>query len=330
MKKMRYNNFRYMKRGTDMRAIMNDLSEKVNLDEYHQTRTPDKPELARLLKEAKGEQRNMSDFARQCGSSPATFSRIANCKITQPIDKELLLRIAQNADRDKIPVDRVSDDELSNWYLLCFLNANGMVDNEFIERKKTNPAYGFRFEEDEELFGRENEVINTISIELLNRGYVMQYIGSFDEEEGIDEMLHPRKRGRLTVRIQRAEPKYHSFRAICMDLIDQQELKEDIAEGEEPEEYYYMWRANGVLSNQALELLNETWNPIGFEKVKTSYVFDDKKLYEAFCMLMKDKKVYSWRSAVLVDLERQCIVEEKYIKRYDGKEGVSLFEKDKI
>ena len=65
------------------------------LDErlYMQTRVPDITELGNLLKKAKGSNRTMAEYAKECGVSPSTFSRIATGKITQPLSFETVVNI---------------------------------------------------------------------------------------------------------------------------------------------------------------------------------------------------------------------------------------------
>ena len=63
-----------------------DESNPVLCEEnYIQSRVPDIVALGNLLKMGKGNNRTMAEYAKQCGASPSTFSRIATGKITQPL-----------------------------------------------------------------------------------------------------------------------------------------------------------------------------------------------------------------------------------------------------
>ena len=67
---------------------------------YVQTYVPDKDRLADLLVRARGRDRFMADFARECGCSPASFTRITKKLITRPLNDALIEEIAKNAAPD--------------------------------------------------------------------------------------------------------------------------------------------------------------------------------------------------------------------------------------
>lgn len=65
---------------------------------YIRISDPNKEELARLLKKAKGDGRSMRQFASECGVNQSTFSRIVNKRFTGASSDKLIVAIAEHAD----------------------------------------------------------------------------------------------------------------------------------------------------------------------------------------------------------------------------------------
>ena len=65
--------------------------------EYVHVTPPNRKALAECLQKAKGAERSMAQFAEACGTSPSTFSRIAQQIGNKPVDLGLLKKIAGNA-----------------------------------------------------------------------------------------------------------------------------------------------------------------------------------------------------------------------------------------
>ena len=70
------------------------LKKEEIFEGYVRVREPDYKELARLTDQAKGEGRSLSEFARECGVSKATMSRILNCNCTSPVTDSIIAQIA--------------------------------------------------------------------------------------------------------------------------------------------------------------------------------------------------------------------------------------------
>ena len=90
-------------------------NQKFLFPEYLQIHTPDFALIADLINIAKGEKQSLREFARKCGCSPSTLSRILNPENRITISDELLMRIYENA----VPDSKVTLDDL--------LRANGFV-----------------------------------------------------------------------------------------------------------------------------------------------------------------------------------------------------------
>lgn len=294
-----------------------DLSKQVKVDEYEQTRVPDKTELARLLQEAKGPGRNMATFAKECGSSASTFSRILNCKISQPVDPRLLKAIAENSDEESV------DEKI--FMLHCLLHANGMLNEEDIQEKKEDPFWSKYFEPNEELFSEENEAKNIITMNLLNRGLGIKYLASIKKESGVNEIARENRRGGFVIQIDGHTPDYHIFCAICLNKTRRISRGDREDQIDKETGYEYQTEAELLFRDEAVYFLLDAWEPESFQKVKYSLVFTDPKFYRAFYELLAKRKVNSWISLILVDLATQSVVEENIMSRHDNQTLESLF-----
>lgn len=279
------------------------------LDErlYMQTRVPDITELGNLLKKAKGSNRTMAEYAKECGVSPSTFSRIATGKITQPLSFETVVNIWKNADPE------------ANMIFITLLHANGFVEKSFAERKeKRRPG---SFERDEAQFNTEREIKNIIMEELLDRDLEVVSQRRIHLDENVPAIISGAGRSRLILRIKGYEPKYWFIEA--MSYIG---VKRGFY-GEEPvPEIDFECEAGLMFHDSAEIFLKDAWEPERMEKVQVSFAFTDIETLEAFYSKMKSGKVNGWFSLILVDLESQVVLEERFIPRKDGQTKESLFD----
>lgn len=267
----------------------------LNPDNYIQMQTPDVSELANLIRKAKGINRTMSEFAEVCGVSASTFSRIANGKITQPLSLEILTEICLNADPD------------SGVYIGKLTAANGMVTKDFLSH--------------EQWFSTENEMKNIISAALLERGLAIAYQKRIHISEGVPAIASGCGRGNLLVRIQGYEPSYWKYKMMSCTGI-----KRYAASGSPNKELDYEYEADFMFHDEAEYFLMDAWEPEKLRKVKMTYVFPDREIYEAFYKKIENARVHNWISIVLVDLKLGCVIEERFIHRVDEKIRSSVFE----
>lgn len=73
---------------------------------YYRKHDQDMETLADLTKRAKGDERSINEFARVCGVSPSTISRLINKKNTTP-NKDSLI---------KAPVCQAHDKKIYNFF----------------------------------------------------------------------------------------------------------------------------------------------------------------------------------------------------------------------
>lgn len=278
----------------------------LNPDNYIQTRTPDVSELANLIRKAKGVNRTMSEFAEMCGVSASTFSRIANGKITQPLSLEILTKICLNADPD------------AEIYIGNFTVANGMVTKEFLNRKDSR---GLNTQKDEQRFSTENAMKNIVSSALLERGLAIAYQKRIHISEGVPAIASGCGRGNLLVRIQGYDPLYWKYKTMSYTGI-----KRSVVDNSPMEGIDYECEADFMFHNEAEYFLMDVWEPEKLRKVKMSYVFPDREIYEAFYKRVENARVHNWISIVLVDLKLGDVIEERFLHRVDGKTCSSVFE----
>ena len=275
-------------------------------NEYIQSRTPNKVELANLIVRAKGKNRTMADFAQACGVSSTMFSRIANEKIVQPVSFDVLVQICLNS----APESRVYMQELTI--------ANGMVLKEFAE-EKDRKGEG-KFQRDEKRFSLENEMKNVITSALLNRG-----VGIRTYKRIEDPSVHTRVRNcgrpRLVIQTDGYEPLYLRFEMMAPVGVrrgDKAFENEDVLDAES--EILFMF------NNVAEIFLLDIWEKEGLKNVQHTFVFHDREMYNEFLSRVGDNKVNNWFSVLLVDVKAQTVIEECYIPRFDGESKSSIFD----
>ena len=269
-----------------------------NPDNYEISRIPDTAELARLLLKAKGVSRKMAEFADECGTSASTFSRIANCKISQPIAKELIVKIAEHADPD------------SGVEVHHLLHANGMVARRENDFRKT----GFYNENDP--YSKINDLKNMLVSDLVERGNTIRPIKQIDEPE-ISRFARAMGRGNLLLQVSGCEAEYWKFRFMGLQGFS---YARGIDGSDQNRRRNYKAEARMLLSRLAEVFLEDVWNPESLRLCKMSFVFSDSEYYGEFNNLIIDKKFNNWFSTILIDESRRHVVEEYVFERIDGKE----------
>ena len=249
-------------------------------DDIVQTYAPDKQKLAELVIQAKGNKRTMAQFANDTGISAPTLSRIANGRINNPLSKEFL---------EKIYGEKCDEADYSFDSLLL---ANGMVKSSVVERGKnfveqftSNREQGITLERH-----AKNAIINAV----MDRGITIQSI-------------HPD----FDNRKKESPFGIHLSYDFSLNI---------------PSEKYQFWyfqviggsRAtppgNGNIFNYAVRLfLLDAWTPEFLENQKTSFVFENRIMYEQFIMRFKGAPLKSAVSAILINAKTEEVIEETWI-----------------
>ena len=278
------------------------------LDEanYIQTRVPDITELGNILRKAKGKNRTMAEYAKECGASPSTFSRIANGKITQPLSFETLANIWKYSDPE------------ANIIFTTLTYANGLMEKSFIEKKEKR--YPGNVQRDELQYSTEREIKNIIMEELLNRELAIVSQRRIHVDESVPAILASAGRSGLILQVQGYTPKYWNIKV--MSYIG---VRRGAYSDEPVAETDFECEADIMFHNAAEIFLKDAWEPEKTEKVKVSFAFLDIETLEAFYKNIKCAKVNGWFSLLLVDRECKKITMEKIIPRKDGRTMESLF-----
>lgn len=274
-------------------------------EEYVEAHLPDTATLAMYIKQAKGENRTMAEFANACKSkggksvSASTFSRILNEKITKPLSVELIDTIIENAENP----ERLNRD--------AFLRANGMVPESERERERRNGRV-------EEWITAYEQVKHIIADELYARDCMLRIYSRLPSEEVPESGFYLHTPSRLIVRIQGCEPKFWNLHVYISPYRDYPALSD-----EETRTAGYMME---LIEDWYAIFLRDAWEPETFRDVKSSFVFGDTKYYEPFCDMMMRIKVNTYMSVILIDTAKKMVVEEKMIPRHDGKTLPSIFD----
>lgn len=274
--------------------IMSD-ERKNDVNSYEQRLIPNKPELSRLIKKARGNDRNMNEFAEECGTSASTLSRIVNCKNAQAVDPDLLVKIAEHADPE------------SGVEAFMLFEANGMIPKELAEQRGRGHEGFFR---EPQVFARENNIKSALVSDLMARGNLLQSLREINDEQA-GRYVRSTGRTNMILKVSGCETEYWKFRIMGTPRLSRLGF-------EGIERINYTAEARILLTRLAEVFLADMWEPDGFKICKLSFVFDDEVLYKEFTKLIEDKCFNNWFSNILIDMGTGEVVEEFVYKRYDG------------
>ena len=281
-----------------------DLEEEFK-QKYIHVRVPDKAMLAMYIKEAKGTDRNMAEFAKCCETlTPSSFSRIIHGNLSKPLTAEVIQSIVRNAD----PKAKLSYRDV--------MYANGMVpENDDGESEVGRERRIFSAKERDIEIKVRNIIVGRL-FELGNMLLAMEkfVMGELDITEGTAGLKKVKKSnrrlgipGRFTLRIQGTEPFYYNYEIFIPDP----ELSK---EGNTLRFLDY----GGFF-------LRDMWEQDTLEDIMQNFVFTEKEYYDAFWEFLKGVKVNNYMAAILMDTEKESIVEYMQIPRVDGKKIKSIY-----
>lgn len=260
-----------------------------------QTYAPDRKKLAELVLRAKGSDRTMAQFAGDTGISAPTLSRIANGKINNPLSQEFLKKIYEH---------RCDEADFSMDVLLL---ANGMVDPNAVKRGKD---YIERYTSRQERgIALERHAKNAIMNAVIDRGYIVQNIpADFDNR---------RNQSPFGIRLP------YDFNLFVPS---------------EEQQLWYFEVINGGMKHfsigsntfaHAMRLfLVDAWCPEFMQNQKTSYVFENRILYEQFIKRFRGAPIKTAVSAILINASTEEVLEETWISVTP--EAPSIFTKEPV
>lgn len=281
---------------------------------YFQYTNPDADALREQINKVKGE-RTMVMFADDVKrSSPhvkvsaPTISRACNWSGGKPVSIELLEAIA-----------RIADEE-SGVTLESLANANGMrSEQESEEKVKTQEVQRRR------VLGIEIErtVAMIIQDEITGRDYAVRKLSNLYSGYS----LHGYR-----MQSDRMFPRNYSFGVSVSGMypcstwkfaVNIMQIPQGSARSSaEAHVGYFINRYASVFASDSFEYDR-------YENEKYSFVFIDKTMYELFLQRIQDNGilVYGLMTAILVDYDNNCVIEEKQLERYDGEKAPSFFTK---
>lgn len=274
--------------------------------QYIRRYVPNKEMLARLLTAARGSHRTMAEFAKLCGVSPTTFSRITGKNIKKPLTEELIRSIAEH-----------SADPAASYDSL--MRANGMVSG-------SDDSDGSTVTEKLEEHRLSREIQSILARELFDRGYMIAILQnlhaaalSMQKEKSRFGLSYPSSFG---IRTQGYEPLFWNI------IVDPTVLtQEDIDRSRELGSSAHL-RAS--MRKYAPLFLMDAWESDALAQFKNTLVFIDRLTYETFKERLMTVRVNSEMSLLLVDTEQHRIIEEAHLPRADGNICPSLLEKEKL
>lgn len=252
--------------------------------EYVQTHTPDIMRLGELVIAAKGPNRTMAQFAKECNVGPSTLSRIANGKIRNPLTEDVIRAIYEHRDKDS----KISLNE--------FMRANGFRPK--IDQDQRNGINGSYESRREEAFNRERKMKNAIVEALIDRNIpIINGMGStrggkIESPYGMTAFFD------YSFYIEDEKPQIWCFQGFK-------------AKFEREMDFIFYKRRMDELASKVF--LIDAWSPEILENIKYSFVFCEPRLYEFMLEKYKGAPIKSAMSAILIDVDNETIVEEKWI-----------------
>lgn len=273
--------------------------------EYFPRFTPNFRSLADIVFRAKGLGRSMRKFAKDCGISPATFSRIVQGRYEKALSFEMLEKIVNNADHGAMIT--MQEALYANGYIAAddlTAESNAPINNGGVASLGQNSKE------------RVAELFEIITKELFQRKLVFTIFSVENEDEAIlksnldlESFEKYKSPWILTFHIQGREPEYFKYLELPMndEMITSVEM---------------LWRA---LKPYFTLFLRDAWEPDTTKDVIYSFVFRTRDVYDMFVETMSKIKVNNYFSAVLLDTNQRIVVEEFMVPRKDGDEIKSNF-----
>jgi len=246
---------------------------------------PNKEALAKLLADAKGERRTMKQFAAECGTSQAAFSRIVHQSYKGPLSDEMIATIAEHADAES----GVSLDSL--------MGANGMA--RVLDSVTVFQDSGIEIEK---------SFVNAAMLEIERSGRLISNENTRSFQIGTTFRFQPD----LLVKVKSAEKGSYlwAFELVVprMDLSGRQH-EDDTRHSEKSVRMY--GREFMEKMGRILPLFYNSDEPIG----KFSFVIADRKIFEYLVTEYAEKYHVPFEvSFILYNVEKEVMEKEVVLK----------------
>ena len=280
-----------MKEQNERKTIKND-------PEYKAAFAPDAARLSELLDIAKGPDRTMAEFVKDCKGkknlpsvSEPTFSRIRRQVVNRPVSDDLLRIIAEHS----------ADPEEANYKTL--MRANGKVPVE--EYQETLIRLDNR-----NTYKLEQEIKENIKMIILNALF----------EKGHSVMVYP------SLRMNNLMPKTEIGGAIGNDFA--LNVKGSYLKDRVQEKCRNIFDADEFLRQNYEFFLRDAWESENFGmEYKNTFVFVDEESFKSVEKMLKKAKINTWISLLLLDIEKKKVVKENVIVNGMGTNVSEFFAK---
>lgn len=276
------------------------MTEAELKENFVQVRTPDKQRIARITKKLIGENRTGAEFAQAVGLSPSMVSRIINGKYQKPLTEDILIKLVSDCSEEQ-------DDNLQ-----MLIRANGMISKEQQERRYGPDGH---FSIMSEAHDREISVQNIITSELFARGIAVRKVprlGYRNITVSSKFFSSPMFYDLKVEMVDTARPYEWNFAIYAMRVDEKNETRKVNMFQRMIERYSYLF-------------LMDAWEPQLLADTKTSFVFCDSGIFDMFVDTMQDAKLHNRMSAILVDIEKGEVVQEKTLMCSDFQDMDSPF-----
>lgn len=294
---------------------------EINGAKYKPKFTPDWDALVSDLYYMKGRNRSMRQFAKACGLSPATMTKLVNKEYKNRLSLKMLKKFLRGSEEN-------TNNGLKNL-MVSLLRDNGYIlESELNE----NPNYG----DDTQVLSNElkygihpKNLHQILSNALFERGLSYTVINDpnvfrlkIRREEGEDKrsdipesklgmIAYDGRYGVVTYHIQGYEPMYLKYLSLANEI--------KIVSKET------LWNCLDTCMVSML-FLRDAWDPEATRNFSYTIVFRMESVFNIFVEIMKDIRVNNYISAILVDMESKTIIDEFAIPRVEG-ESFKIFTK---
>lgn len=296
-------------------------NEKENYIEISGTKykpkfTPNWDLIVSDLKYMKGPNRSMRQFAKACGLSPATMTKLVNKEYKNRLSLKMLKKILRGSEEN-------TNNGLKNL-MVSLLKDNGYISESELNE---NPNYG----DDTQVLSNElkygihpKNLHQILSNALFERGlsYTVIYdpnvfrlkIRSEDKRSDIPEsklgmIAYDGRYGVVTYQIQGYEPMYLKYFSLDYEI-------NIVSKGT-------LWNCLDTCMVSML-FLRDAWEPEATRNFSYTIVFRVESVFNIFVETMKDIRVNNYISAILVDMESKTVQKEYAISRAKG-EPLKIF-----
>ena len=302
---------------------------------YVRVAPPMPDRVTELVKAMKGPGRTMAQFAKACGLSPSTLSRLINSSPDKPATQNLLTRLFEKRD----PSCTITFDELMRANGMAPQRAESDYEAEMQRRRAVGQARLRRFDVMRD--GIKNGLLER-GIQIgLNRPHHLRIRFDADEEITVeDALVFGLVRSSVPHLILRVADNnnafFWGFSFITMRMEEEEVDPKDTTSYvldyawrviERRIAFFlrsaFQWDIDGYIRNHASMPENERSDIERLDKM--SFVFVDARLHDVFCTIVQSFDLKENTSAILLDGDTGEFVQERFLTTAGSNDATDLF-----